>query len=223
MSHWRALPSSTTTKNTESLISTSHPVAYADRLRIRPSGDTGFALGPHIDGGSVERWEPNGYGLGGVYDHIFAGNWESHDPWDMTSRIPVKSNLYNCHGGCSMYRMFQGWMAMSEIGGGEGHLKICPMIREATAYFLLRPFFEPIGDQGDLGKGNYRMEEEVSSMLQGAVPGSGQELNEVMHPHLELEETMVHVPRVRPGDYVAWHCDSRWCCSQLCTVAEYVI
>jgi len=31
------------------------------------------------------------------------------------------------------------------------------------------------------------------------------------HPHMKLEDTMVSVPRVEPGDMVFWHCvrDSR--------------
>lgn len=49
MSHWHSA-------NKSARISTSHPVAYADRLRIRQPGDVGFALGPHVDGGSCERW-----------------------------------------------------------------------------------------------------------------------------------------------------------------------
>ncbi|KAL8720792.1 MAG: hypothetical protein Q9225_002387 [Loekoesia sp. 1 TL-2023] len=215
MSHWRRTPSSTSSSNnsiTATFISTSHPVAYADRLRIRQPGDSGFALGPHIDGGSCERWEENGYGLGGVYDSIFNGNWEQYDPWEMTCRVPVKFDLYSGPGGCSMYRMFQGWLAMSETGAGEGHLMVCPMLREATAYFLLRPFFEAVkgsvGEPGYLDAENWRLEERVSSVLQGAVPANGQELNAVLQPHLGLEDTMVHVPRVRPGDYVVWHCDS---------------
>lgn len=41
MSHWRATPASSTTTNAAdeskpaALISTSHPLTYADRLRIR--------------------------------------------------------------------------------------------------------------------------------------------------------------------------------------------
>ncbi|KAH0390869.1 DUF1479-domain-containing protein, partial [Aureobasidium melanogenum] len=42
-------------------VSTSHPTIYADRLRMRKPGDNTFALGPHVDGGGTERWEPNGY------------------------------------------------------------------------------------------------------------------------------------------------------------------
>ncbi|KAI4286397.1 MAG: hypothetical protein L6R35_004352, partial [Caloplaca aegaea] len=218
MSHWRAIPSSSSTKNNDNnnvapLISTSHPLAYADRLRIRQPGDSSFALGPHIDGGSVERWEEHGYGFGGVYDHIFHGEWESYDPWEATSRLPVKSDLYNGAGACSMYRMFQGWLAMSEMRAGEGHLMVCPMVKEAMAYLLLRPFFTPKRDTtaapaAYLEPENWTLEHPMTSALQGAVPGNGQELSPAMQPHLDLENTMVHVPRVRPGDYVAWHCDT---------------
>ncbi|KAF5533931.1 DUF1479 domain-containing protein, partial [Fusarium mexicanum] len=119
-------------------ISLSQPFSYADRLRIRQPGDASFALGPHIDGGSVERWEPEGYGAGHVYDAILQGNWESYDPWDASGRVDAVNN------------------------------------RE----------------------------------LQGATPGTGQELTGELHPHLELEKTMVHVPEIRPGDFVAWHCDT---------------
>ncbi|KAL8774091.1 MAG: hypothetical protein Q9209_001199 [Squamulea sp. 1 TL-2023] len=194
-----------------SLISTSHPVSYADRLRIRQPGDSAFALGPHVDGGSCERWEPSGYGLGGVYNQIFHGNWEEYSPWEMTSRALVKSDLYNGPGSCSMYRMFQAWVAISNIQRGQGHLKVCPMVKEAMAYMLLRPFFTPrkgIEDPGYLDIVNWTLEDPMTSTLQGAVPASGQELNRELHPHLALEDTMVHVPKVKPGDYVAWHCDT---------------
>ncbi|KAL8915753.1 MAG: hypothetical protein Q9172_006701 [Xanthocarpia lactea] len=208
MSHWHsALESS----DTRQLISTSNPLSYADRLRIRQPGDSSFALGPHVDGGSCERWESSGYGLGGVYDQIFQGNWGNYNPWEMTCRIPVKSDLYNGPGTCSMYRMFQGWVAMSENGPGQGHLKVCPMVKEATAHMLLRPFFAPskAADEPQyLDIANWTLEDPVTSALQGAVPAKGQELNTELHPHLALEDTMVHVPKVKPGDYVAWHCDT---------------
>ncbi|KAL8671062.1 MAG: hypothetical protein Q9168_004433 [Polycauliona sp. 1 TL-2023] len=200
MSHWHSAEGSSGTGN---LISTSHPLAYADRLRIRQPGDTSFALGPHIDGGSCERWEPSGYGLGGVYAEIFKGNWEEYTPWEMTRRIPVKSDLYDGPGGCSMYRMFQGWVAMSKIERGHGHLKVCPMIKEATAYLLLRPFFSPSKTPHDpqyLDTANWALEDPMSSSLQGAVPANGQELNAELHPHLALADTMIHAPGVRPGD-----------------------
>ena len=196
-------------------ISTAHPLCYADRLRIRQPGDVGFALGPHIDGGSVERWEPEGYGLGGVYDKIFEGKWEEYDPWEASPRIPVVSDLYNGAGACSMFRMFQGWLSMSTTGPGEGTLLVYPALKLATAYLLLRPFFEnrhefSYGDHRSdwLDASNWPLQKEITSVLQGAQLGNAQELNEGLHPHLRLESTMVHIPKIYPGDYVAWHCDS---------------
>lgn len=99
------------TKDPNALISTDHPTMYADRLRMRLPGDAKFALGPHVDGGSCERWEEEGYGRGQVYNDIWQGNWEQYDPWESSTRLPVVSDLYGGVGACSMFRMFQGWLS----------------------------------------------------------------------------------------------------------------
>ncbi|KAF2152220.1 DUF1479 domain protein [Myriangium duriaei CBS 260.36] len=207
-------------KDPTALISTARPLTYADRLRIRKPGDSGFALGPHIDGGSVERWEPDGYGRGSVYEKIWEGNWEQYDPWEASCRVPVNSDLYNGAGACSMFRMFQGWLSMSHTNPGEGTLMVNPLLQMSTAYLLLRPFFEPVQkpqslmagqhDSSFLDASNWRMKDldKMTPELQGANPGHAQELNQVLHPHLDLQNTMVHVPSIRPGDFVVWHCDS---------------
>ncbi|KAK5714388.1 hypothetical protein LTR17_017169 [Elasticomyces elasticus] len=205
-------------KDPDALISSSHPVIYADRLRLRQPGDARFALGPHVDGGSCERWEEEGYGRGQVYDSIWQGKWEEYDPWESSCRLPVISDMYQGVGACSMYRMFQGWLSMSETGPYEGTLLINPLLSRATAYFLLRPFFSPKQaaldptaenyEEAFLEPSNWQLESEPSSWLQGATPGHGQELRAALHPHLNLPSSMVHVPKVRPGDYVSWHCDT---------------
>lgn len=90
-----------------------------------------------------------------------------------------------------------------------------PLLGKATAYYLLRPFFEPRKAPGEaygsafLDADNWKMEKETTSMLHGATPSHCQELDTVLHPHLSLEDSMVHVPQVNPGDYVVWHCDSK--------------
>ncbi|KAK1985762.1 hypothetical protein LZ30DRAFT_618877 [Colletotrichum cereale] len=199
------------------------PMTYADRLRIRQPRDASFALGPHVDGGSVERWERDGYGGGGggsgPYDAVFRGDWEAYDPWDATARVGAVQDLYNGAGACSMFRMFQGWLSMSACGPREGTLLVNPLVRLSTAYFLLRPFFRPRREVREtsaafLAEDNWAFTggEAMSSELQGATPGHGQELGEALHPHLELGDgggggTMVHIPRIRPGDYVVWHGD----------------
>ncbi|KAF2156557.1 DUF1479-domain-containing protein [Myriangium duriaei CBS 260.36] len=202
----------------------SEPILYADRLRIRSPGDAKFALGPHIDGGGPERWEPSGYGLGKTYNAVFRGDWEAYDAWESSCRLPVESDLYAGAGACSAFRMAQGWLSVSHTGPNEGTLLVNPLLSLATAYVLLRPFFTPktapagllegkasadeLQDEQFLRADNWVLETPASSWLQGATPGRGQELSPALHPHLKLDQTMVHVPKVAPGDYVAWHCDT---------------
>lgn len=176
-------------------ISLKHPLTYADRFRIRNPGDGKFALGPHVDGGSLERWEDPEYSR--VYDQILDGNWEEYDAFDAKHRIDAQMSLYNGAGNCSMFRIFQGWMAMSDTGPGEGTLHVCPMLTHSTAYSMLRPFFDT--QSSKLAS---------DSSFPGSVGGAAQEYSDDTHPHLGLSTTMVSLPRVEPGDYVAWHCDS---------------
>ncbi|KAI0509470.1 hypothetical protein F5B22DRAFT_637967 [Xylaria bambusicola] len=201
--------------NPESSIALSQTLTYADRLRIRQPGDAKFALGPHVDGGSVERWEKHGYGLGGVYDKVFEGSWEDYDPWDASGRVSAVMDNYNGLGACSMFRMFQGWMSMSNSRAFEGTLLVNPLLQLSTAYLLLRPFFHPLKQSKDVSKEEYLAADNwafsgsgMTSELQGATPGHGQELNSELHPHLELDTSMVHMPEVKAGDFVAWHCDT---------------
>ncbi|CAI6339659.1 unnamed protein product [Periconia digitata] len=217
MSYWHS-------SNPETPISTRHPISYCDRLRMRLPGDARFALGPHVDGGSVERWDERGYGLGKVYDNVWKGEWEQFDPWEASCRLPVESDLHQGVGACTAFRMFQGWLSLSQTGPFEGTLLVNPLLAKATAYYLLRPFFSPkrgIDSPGAqtaseaitesasfLDADNWELDARQSSWIQGATPGRGQELSHLLHPHLHLAKSMIHMPTVQPGDYVAWHCDT---------------
>lgn len=207
--------------NTE--LSTRHPVSYADRLRMRQPGDAGFSLGAHCDGGGLERWEDEEYRR--VYTRILEGHWEEYDPYDAKHRLGARMDLYGTRGGCTMFRMWQGWvwhplsfsisvhtyyrkqaadthtlqLSMSNTGPGEGTLKLFPLLRESTAYTMLRPFFT---------SPSFAMATASDSTFPGSVPAAGQEFNPTTHPHLDLDHTMTSVPRVAPGDFVAWHCDA---------------
>ncbi|KAL8404778.1 hypothetical protein RB594_009592 [Gaeumannomyces avenae] len=212
----------------EPLVDLSTPLAYADRLRIRQPGDASFALGPHQDGGSVERWDPDGYGRGRVYDSVLAGRWDALDPWDAGARVGAVCNLHDGLGACSAFRALQGWLSMSACGPGRGTLLVYPNPALSAAYTLLRPFFRPVrphgafsgvgggGGGGVASEGFLRAENwaftagrDMTSDLQGATPGRGQEFPRAeLHPHLELARTMVPMPEVEPGDYVVWHCDT---------------
>ncbi|KAH7321259.1 hypothetical protein B0I35DRAFT_351742 [Stachybotrys elegans] len=198
-------------RNPNALLSTSLPVAYADRLRIRGPGPSEGVGKIYVDGGSVERWEPDGYGQGSTYGSIWAGAWEQYDPWESSTRLKITSDLYYGASTCSMFRMFSGWLSLSPLTPGDGTLLVCPMIQLTTAYLLLRPFFSPIiqdpSHPSFLSSENWRLETSTS-ILHGAVPSYTQELSTTLHPHLRLDKTMVPIPKLEPGDYVVWHCDA---------------
>lgn len=71
------------------------PISYFDRMRIRLPGDTSFILGPHVDGGSIERWEDPGYRK--CWSKILEGgsNWRQHDSFDVSPRLDANQDLYN--------------------------------------------------------------------------------------------------------------------------------
>ncbi|EKM81233.1 hypothetical protein AGABI1DRAFT_56665 [Agaricus bisporus var. burnettii JB137-S8] len=183
------------------------PVSYYDRLRIRQPGDTAFTLGPHIDGGSVERWEDPGFRS--VFGNILKGgnHWKQHDPFNATPRITVQNDIYHTSNACSIFRPWQGWTSLSFTGPNEGTLQVLPNLRVASAYIILRPFFRPKNPNSDSLKfENWELDLDRSN-FPGSRIGKTQELNTKSHPHLKLDQTMVSIPKIEPGDQVYWHCD----------------
>ncbi|PLB48654.1 DUF1479 domain protein [Aspergillus steynii IBT 23096] len=192
----------------ETEISLTIPLASAGRACTDHRIDD-----PLIDGESTERWVAGAYRKREIYENVFEGEWESYDPWDASGRAEAVNNLYDGLGAPSMFKLWQGWLSMSYSGTGEGRILVNPLIQLTTAYLLLRPFFRPINEirgPGFLDEDNWIFtgEPDMTSELHGAAPGHSQELNDALHPHLELHRTMVHLPPLNPGDFVAWHCDS---------------
>lgn len=63
---------------------------------------------------------------------------------------------------------------------------------------MLRPFFLDGPDAFDDSKPTFP----------GAHPGKTQLLpTDELHPHLDMQKSMIGIPPVKPGDYVFWHCD----------------
>ncbi|KAI9171760.1 hypothetical protein HJFPF1_01251 [Paramyrothecium foliicola] len=196
----------------DALVSTNFPVVYADRLRTKRDGDLNTHANAYIDGDSVERWEYDGYGSANAYNDVWAGHWEHYDPWESSSRLKTPSDLRDGGENGTMFRMFQGWMSLSTPYRSNSALLVCPMIQLSTAYLLLRPFFVPRNSDrqhaGYLSPDNWQLEMPPSAVLHGATPSYNQELNDFLHPHLRLDESMVPVPALGPGDYVIWHSDA---------------
>lgn len=179
-------------------IDLSTNVTYCDRLRLREPGDKSFALGEHVDGGSVERWEDPEYRK--CYQKILDGEWEQYDPFDATHRVNAVMDMYNCSGGCSMFRSFQGWLSISDVESpGGGTLRVCPLIKETTSYIMMRPLLSDLKDNSDMA---------------GSRPGSQQLLSQDQHPH--IIKTLVSVPTVQPGDCVFWSADTVHAVESVC-------
>lgn len=232
-----------------SRIATRFPISYADRLRIHDgtilgsnaalpqvngnsaadslTSSSASTLIAQVDNGSLERWEPDGYGRGGAYDAVFRGDWESLDPWDPSGRINVTQDLYNGAGVCSIFRMFQGILALTS--GEPASIRVLPSPKLVMAYLLLRPFFSPktkppttgSDEEGSppdviaewdafLDADNWALDAEQTTIIHGAVPGHAQRITELWHPHLRLRRSLVEIPTLQAGDYVIWHCDEAY-------------
>ncbi|KAK0630378.1 hypothetical protein B0T17DRAFT_468685, partial [Bombardia bombarda] len=188
----------------------------AQKAALELLGDfTSSTVIAQVDNGSLERWEPDGYGRGGTYEAIFKGEWERYDPWDPTFRVSSTPDLYNGYGACSIFRMYQGVIALSTID--PGLIRLLPSPKLATAYFLLRPFFSPKNKPPErrdgpeweafLDASNWTLDRDHSTIIHGAVPGHAQRLTELWHPHLHLRRTLVNIPTLQTGDYIIWHPD----------------
>jgi hypothetical protein len=97
---------------------------------------------------------------------------------------------------------------MSGTGPGEGTLRVAPLLKLATAYMILRPFFKPRTPSSGLDDWIVDLE---SAAFPGSQMGKTQELSETTHPHLQLSRMMVSVPRVDPGDQI--YCESNSPCT----------
>ena len=124
-----------------------------------------------------------------------------------------------------MLRLWQGWLSLSHTAPGEGTLRVFPLLKHSTAYLLLRPFFSPppsspspspsfpiFPHYHSAGKRTPKMaspsQAKPTPDFPSSIPSFAQELTASTHPHLNLSAAMVSLPKVSPGDYVAWHCDT---------------
>ncbi len=157
---------------------------YPDRIRRRPPGTDSSGLGGHTDSGSVERWLTPTYQQ--VFESVWKGDVDSYDAWDAAYRTEVDE--YPSSTTCSVFRSFQGWLAMSEMPHDQGVLWTVP-IPEAMTYLLVRPMLDDVPEDS----------------LCGAEQGKALGLSEEWHPL--LWKAQAGIPTVDPGDSVWWHPD----------------
>ncbi|KAJ4424383.1 hypothetical protein N0V82_000902 [Gnomoniopsis sp. IMI 355080] len=206
-------------------LSCNFPVTYADRVRMlyksfsgssprlckaRPSVLTSACIGEE----GHKQWEAavsGDHSARSIYRKIWSGEWEDYDPWDSISRLDRTNELHNDSSSSfstsGVFKMFQGMLPLSlSPSNDNSHMRVCSLpLQLTTAYCLLRPFFSPkrpfIGSRDDfLDPSNWAL-----NSVQSSVEHASREINDTTHPHLQLERTLMPLPRLKQGDYLIWH------------------
>lgn len=133
--------------STDQPIDLGAPLTYVDRFRIRQPGFAWGAHPPHMDGGSIERWQDPVFRS--CFEHILEGDWRAHDAYSLKGRLGARTSMKGLPNQASIFRTFQGWLALSDTAPQEGTLKVFPDILLSTAYIILRPFFTCTVDLSD--------------------------------------------------------------------------
>ncbi|KAI7280375.1 DUF1479-domain-containing protein [Hortaea werneckii] len=183
------------------------PLAYLDGLRDRPPGQDFLGLGPHVDAGSLSRWADPVYR--DAYAAIFTHDYSTYDAWDLGVRKSAKQDLFPAAAHSGVFRSFQGWTALTPAAPREGSLLLYPNVKAVVAYMLLRPFFKPpkTNEYGTPDLDPRKWELDDSDYFPGTMKTESQRLSRTSHPHLRLEECLVHIPPIKAGDTVWWHSD----------------
>ena len=170
--------------NGETIFDPNNELVYADRVRRREPGDKTLGLSPHCDAGSVERWIDKGYQ--DVYKDIFADNFAKYDPFNAAYRN--KTQEIESPAVSHVFRTFQGWVALTAQGPGDGTLQLIP-IAKSMAYILTRALMDDVDE----------------SNLCDSKPARALSINNKYHSL--LLKGLVSIPKMNPGDTVWWHPD----------------
>ena len=153
-------------------------IGYPDRVRRREPGAVSKGLPAHADSPSVGGWRIAENQA--VFAPLLTGGLAAYDPFDAAGRTGprVESPV-----GCTVFRTFQGWTALSEMHPHDGVLHVVP-IPAAVGYRLVHGLASELGIVGD------------------AVPAPRRDAGDEL-----LAQAMVPIPTVAPGDTVWWHGD----------------
>ena len=110
------------------------------------------------------------------------GRWKDYDPFEADYRIEANMNEAGYANGCTFFRAFQGWVSLTRSGPGKGTLRILPLLKEVTAFWMLRPF--------------------ASDVPEGSFPGCypSKTFHVLNKWHKLLVDHLVSLPDIGPGD-----------------------
>eukprot|EP00802_Teleaulax_amphioxeia_P004482 Tamp_04486.p1 GENE.Tamp_04486~~Tamp_04486.p1 ORF type:complete len:739 (+),score=157.37 Tamp_04486:20-2236(+) len=113
------------------------------------------------------------------------GKVDEYDAWKVGQRVSTK-------GSSTAFRSFQGWLALSPQGAGDGTLEVIPLVAEAMAYVLLRPLCHDVPVHQFCGVND---------------TGGGDTLEITSRWHSLLLRAKTSIGHVDAGDTVWWHPD----------------
>lgn len=154
-------------------------IGYPDRIRRREPGASSKGLAAHVDAPSSGGWRIPENQL--VFEPLLRHGLSAYDAFDAAHRtgVDVESPV-----GCTSFRTFQGWTALSEMHPVDGVLHVVP-IPAAVGYRLVH------GLAGELAIGT-----------DAPVPAPRRDFGDAL-----LHRALVPIPAVEPGDTVWWHGD----------------
>lgn len=220
-------------------ISCNFPVTYADRVRMLHKSFRGCNPGlrkatpprpynTQLASVGDGQWEASEHNANhstrtGIYQKVWSGAWEDYDPWDGSTRASKTSDEYDKFRTSRAFKMFQGILPLS-LGSSEDDLpmRMCSLpLKLTTAYLLLRPLFSPRRPFVDSKEDFLDPRNWQRSANCAREPSFPRDLEDTFYPHLQLEQTLIELPSLNPGDYVIWHPDTIYAppstCSELDT------
>jgi Protein of unknown function (DUF1479) len=153
-------------------------VAYPDRVRRREPGANSRGLASHVDSPSVGGWRLLENQR--VFAPMLRDGAGAYDPWDAAHRTGAGAESPV---GCTVFRTFQGWTALSDMHPSDGVLHVVPL-PGAVAYRLVHGLATELGLLGDPS------------------PAPVRDRGDAL-----IDRALVPIPAVGPGDTVWWHGD----------------
>jgi hypothetical protein len=144
-----------------------------------------------------------------VYTQVFEGNPETLNCYDMQARKDADQGFYSADLQSTVLRCFQGWTALTQTAPREGTILLYPNVQLVMAYILLRPFFKAPADSSKIMDAEEWEYDPTGSWFPGISKKGDVNLSPSSHPHLCLENNLLHVPPLAAGDTVWWHSDVR--------------
>jgi hypothetical protein len=56
--------------------------------------------------------------------------------------VDANTDYYQSNGGSSLFRSFLGFVAINHIESEGGIYRVCPLVKETTAYIMMKPLLE---------------------------------------------------------------------------------